>query len=450
MKIIIIGAGEVGSFLCEILSRRSHDVTIIERSESKTIRIDEEFDVKVFHGNGSSARVLITAGVQKCDYFLAMTSDDETNIVSCSLAKALGAKNTFCRIHDQTFRDTSIINYQSHFGIDHVLSPERLAAVEIAKRIRNPGRVAVEDFSRGSIEVQLVEIQSGSKVVGKPLSDLKLNNQMRIGLIQRGEEISVATANTILQPGDNVTIFGSPEKLFETKSLFEAKNAPTAIHRVVIFGGGETGVSLIRLLSNPRFKIRVIEDNHERCRTLAEKFPHITVIHGEGTSLRLFEEEQIGEADFFVASTKDDEDNFMTCLQASKLGTKHVILLNNRADYFDVIERFHETLGIEMAVSPRAATANEILRYLSDEDFIELATLPANAGHILEVKVSHKSLCANQTLKEISWPQGCVIVALLHKFEARTPGANDKIEPGDHLVAIVKQDAISELLSLTT
>jgi trk system potassium uptake protein TrkA len=450
MKIIIIGAGEVGSFLCEILSRRSHDVTIIERSETKTIRIDEEFDVKVFHGNGSSARTLITAGVQKCDYFLAMTSDDETNIVSCSLAKILGAKNTFCRIHDQTFRDTSIINYQSHFGIDHLLSPERLAAVEIAKRIRNPGRVAVEDFSRGSIEVQLVEVQAGSKVVGKPLSELKLNNQMRVGLIQRGEQISVAAADTVLQPGDNVTIFGSPEKLFEAKSIFDPKSTTSTIQRVVIFGGGETAVSLIRLLSNPRFKIRIIEDDLERSRALAEKFPHVTVIHGEGTSLRLFEEEQIGAADFFVASTKDDENNIMTCLQASKLGTKHVILLNNRADYLDVIERFHETLGIEMAVSPRVATANEVLRYISDEDFIELAALPSNAGRILEVKVAENSQCVGQTFRDVLWPKECVIVALLHKFEARTPGANDKIEPGDHLVAIVKEDTISELLSLTT
>ncbi|MBL4576693.1 MAG: Trk system potassium transporter TrkA, partial [Opitutaceae bacterium] len=426
MKIIIIGAGEVGSFLCEILSRRSHDVTLIERSESKTIRMDEEFDVKVIHGNGSSARTLITAGVQKCDHFLAMTSDDETNIVSCSLAKILGAKNTFCRIHDQTFRDNSIINYQSHFGINHLLSPERLASVEIAKRIRNPERVAVEDFSRGTIEVQLVEVQAGSKVVGKPLSELKLNNQMRVGLIQRGEQISVATAETILQPGGHVTIFGSPEKLFEAKSIFDPKSTTSTIQRVVIFGGGETGVSLIRLLSNPRFKIRIIEDDLERSRALAEKFPHITVIHGEGTSLRLFEEEQIGEADFFVASTKDDENNIMTCLQASKLGTKHVILLSNRADYLDVIERFHETLGIEMAVSPRVATANEILRYLSDENFIELATLPFNAGRILEVKVAENSQCVGQTFREISWPKECVIVALLHKFEARTPGANDK------------------------
>lgn len=239
------------------------------------------------------------------------------------------------------------------------------------------------------------------------------------------------------------------KKLFEAKSIFDPKSTTSTIQRVVIFGGGETGVSLIRLLSNPRFKIRIIENDLERSRTLAEKFPHVTVIHGEGTSLRLFEEEQIGEADFFVASTKDDENNIMTCLQASKLGTKHVILLNNRADYLDVIERFHETLGIEMAVSPRVATANEVLRYISDEDFIELAALPSNAGRILEVKVAENSQCVGQTFREVLWPEECVIVALLHKFEARTPGANDKIEPGDHLVAIVKEDTISELLSLT-
>jgi trk system potassium uptake protein len=450
MKIIIVGAGEVGTYLSETLSRAGHDVTVLERSEELAHKLDEELDVRSLRENGSSARALVKAGVDRCDYFLAMTSDDETNIVSSSLAKALGARNTFARVHDQTYRDTSVINYQVHFGIDHLVNPERLAAVEIAKAIRNPGRVAVEDFGRGQVEVQSMEVRAGAKVIGKSLAELRLNPKMRVGLVQRGDAAFVATASTLLEAGDGVTVVGPPDILFEVRSQFEPGSDRDRQLRVAILGGGEIGVSLVRLLTSPRFKIRIIERDYNLCKTLSERFPHVTIIHGEGTSLRLLEEEQIGGVDFFVACTKDDEDNVMTCLQASKLGAKHVILAINRADYIEVLTNLKATLGVETAVSPRVATANEVLRYISKEPYIELARLPGGAASIIELKVAEKSECDGRALKEVRWPSECVIVVLLHKFEARTPGAGDVMFAGDRLVAVVRQEVIPDLLKLTS
>ena len=449
MRIIIVGAGEVGSYLCEILSRSDHDVTVIERDEEGAARLNQQFDVRVLPESGSSARTLIKAGVDKCDYFLAMTRDDETNLVSSSLAKALGARFTFTRIHDQTFRDNSVINYQSHFGIDHLINPERLAAVEIAKSIRNPSRVAVEDFARGTIEVQLVDITRGSKAIGKSLAELRLDRRVRVGVVQSGEATTVARADTRLALADRLTIFGQPEALYEARSIFDPTSARGEIVRVVIMGGSEISISLVRLLTNPRFKIRIIEDDPARCRRLADRFPDVTVIHGSGTSLRLLEEEQIGGADFFVACTKTDEDNVMTCLQASKLGTRHVMLAINRADYAAVLEQLKAAMGVELAVSPRVATANEVLRYISRDPYIDLGSLPGDIGKIVEIKVGKKSPAAGRTLKEIKWPVGCVVVALLHRFQAKTPGADDRIEADDHIVAIIQKDKLKELLSLT-
>lgn len=449
MRIIIVGAGEVGSFLCETLSQFDHDVTVIERSEEKAMKLRQEFDVRVLQESGTSARTLIKAGVEKCDYFLAMARHDETNLVSSSLARALGARNTFTRIHDQTFRDNSIINYQNHFGIDYLINPERLAAVDLAKAIRNPSRVAVEDFARGSIEVQLVEVTKRSKAIGKTLAELKLDNRMRIGMVQRGDTTMVANAGTVLEAGDNITVFGHPDALFDTRSAFD----PNASHgnrlRVVILGGGEMSVSLVRLLSNPRFKIRIIENDPARCRKLADRFPEVTIIHGTGTSLKLLEEEQIGSTDFFVACTKVDEDNVMTCLQASKLGAHHVMLAINRTDYAEVLEQMKIAIGVELAVSPRVATANQILRYISREPYIDLGSLPGDVGKIIEITVKPDSPSDGRKLREIDWPTGCVAVALLHKSEAKTPGADDVIEAGDHIVVIVHQERIKDLLKLT-
>jgi trk system potassium uptake protein len=448
MKIIIIGAGEVGQHLCATLSGSQHDVTVIERSAELATRIDEELDVRVINGNGSYAGTLVKAGVADCDFFLAMTSDDRTNLLSSSLAKALGRKTTtITRIHDQTYNDNSILNYQAHFGIDHLLNPEALSAVELAKAIRNPGRVAVENFARGQIEVQQFKVAPKARVIGKSLADLRLDPRIRIGYVQNGDRQEVAHAGTVLREGDLVTVFGIPQVLFDQKTHFNPA-AETDTIRVVLYGGGETGIALIRLLGHPRFRVRVLEKDPRVCQTLSETFPRINVIHGDATSLRLMEEEQIGSADYFVACTKDDEANVMTCLQARKLGAKHPLLLINRADYIDVLERLKETLGLELVVSPRVATANEVMRFTSRAPYVDLAQLPHRGGHIIEVKVQPKSPIDGKMLREVKWPKNCVVVGLLHRSEAKVPGANDVIAGGDRLVVIVRQDQIPELLQL--
>ncbi|MGJ3243096.1 MAG: Trk system potassium transporter TrkA [Opitutales bacterium] len=446
MKIIIVGAGEVGYHLSEILSGRDYDVTVIESGDATAQRVDEELNVKVMPGNGSSASVLKQARVEDCDYFLAMTSDDKTNLVSCSLAKALSQKvTTVARIHDQTYADNSIVNYQLHFGIDYLLNPEGLCAVELAKIIRNPGRVAVENFARGQIEVQVVAVSAKSKLVGKSLQELRIDPRLRIGYIQRGDSFELATADARIQAEDQVTLFGPPETLFEARAQFDPGSRPESV-RVVIFGGTETAIALIRLLANPRFKIRLIEKEMTTCRQFAERFPNVTVIQGDGTSLRLLEEEQIGSADYFVACTKDDENNIMTSLQASKLGARHVQLMINRGDYQTVLNQLKSTLGVETVVSPRLATANEVVRSLSGETYVELASLAGGQARILEIRVSHNSTAIGRKIRDVKLPRGAVIVALLHKFQAKVPGADDTILAGDRLVTISPEDQTHELL----
>jgi trk system potassium uptake protein len=448
MKIIIIGAGEVGQHLSATLSQSQHDVTVVEQDPVVAARLDEELDVRVICGNGSYAGTLVKAGVKTCDYFLAMTSDDRTNLISSSLAKVLGHNTvTITRIHDQTYNDSSILDYQAHFGIDHLLNPEALSAVELAKAIRNPGRVAVENLARGQIEVQQIKVHPRARVLGKPLSDLRLDSRIRVGYIQRNDEQEVGHAGTVLRAGDLVTLFGLPQVLFEQRTHFNP-DADVDTVRVVLYGGGETSIALIRLLSHPRFKLRVLEKDAAHCQVLAEAFPRVTVIHGDATSLRLMEEEQIGSADYFVACTKDDEANVMTCLQASKLGTKHTLLLINRPDYIDVLERLKETLGLEMVVSPRLATANEVMRYTSRAPYVELARLQHRGGHMIELKVKSGSAADGKMLKEIPWPQNCVVVALIRRSDATVPGAGDIMMGDDRLVVIIKQERIPELLKL--
>jgi trk system potassium uptake protein TrkA len=447
MKVVIIGVGEVGRHLSHVLSDAGHDVTIVELDAERASHIDEEHNVRVIQGSGSSAEILKIAITDGCDHFIAMTSRDEVNLIACSLARVLGARTVISRIHDQTFTDTSHVNYPLHFGIDMMLNPEGLCAAELAKSIRNPARIAVENFARGQIEAQKLTVDQRARFRGKALRDIKLHPEVKFGYYQRGEEEDIPSADTVLEPGDEVTVFGPPNELYKLRSKLDPSILGKEI-RVVIFGGSETAVALVRLLSNPRFKVRVIEQSEEKCRRLAERFPGVTFINGDGTSLRLLEEEQIGNADFFVASTSDDERNVMTSIQAAKLGAKHVQTVINKSDYEEILFNLRSALDIETLVSPRVVTANEVLRYLSKEPFIELFKFPNQKARILEIQVSSGSPCAGKTLREIGWPKHAVLVALLHKFQVKVPGAKDRILAGDRVVVITREENTKDLLKL--
>lgn len=447
MKVVLIGVGEVGSHLSKVLSDAGHDVTVVDTDPEKASRIDQEFNVRVINGSGSSAATLKKAMSDGCDHFIAMTSLDEINLIACSLARVLGARNVISRIHDQTFTDTSHINYPLHFGIDLMLNPEGLCALELAKSIRNPARIAVENFARGQIEAQRVRVSEKAPFRGKALRDIKLHPEVKFGYYQRGENQDIPAADTVLEAGDEVTVFGPPHELYRLRSKLDPDTSGKEV-RVVIFGGSETAVALLRLLGNPRFRVRVIEQDEEKCRRLAERFPNVTFINGDGTSLRLLEEEQVGNADFFVASTSDDERNVMTSIQAAKIGTRHVQTVINKSDYEEILLNLRSALHIETLVSPRLVTANEVLRYLSREPFIELFNFPNQRARILEIQVSKRSRCTGQSLREINWPKHAVLVALLRKFQVKVPGADDQILAGDRVVVITREENIKDILRL--
>ena len=447
MKIVLVGAGEVGSHISKVLSEAGHDVTVVEADPAKASRVDQELNVRVISGSGSSATILKKAMSDGCDHFIAMTSIDEINLIACSLARVLGARNVISRIHDQTFTDTSHINYPLHFGIDLMLNPEGLCALELAKSIRNPARIAVENFARGQIEAQRIRVSEKARFRGKALRDIKLHPEVKFGYYQRGESEDIPSADTVLEAGDEVTVFGPPQELYRLRSRLDPDTSGKEV-RVVIFGGSETAVALLRLLGNPRFHVRVIEQDEEKCRRLADRFPSVTFINGDSTSLRLLEEEQVGRADFFVASTSDDERNVMTSIQAAKIGTRHIQTVINKSDYEEILLNLRSALQIETLVSPRLVTATEVLRCLSREPFVELFKFPHQEARILEIQVSSRSRSAGQTLREINWPKHAVLVALLRKSQVKVPGADDQILARDRVVAITREENIKDIVKL--
>lgn len=448
MKILIVGAGDVGHYLCQSLSEDGHNVTLIEQNEEIADDIEDNMDVVVVRDNGASAKALARAGVASADFFLAMTAHDQLNVVACSLASQLGAKATIARVHDEIYADNSLVNYQKHFRIDVLINPEALTAVELAKHVRNPERMAIEDFARGQIELQEIKLAEGAKVLGKPLKDIKLPAGMRIAYLQRGTSLAVPNALTTLQVGDNVTIIGTPENLLLHRRLFSAEDA-SSIVRVVLYGATDTSAAIIKRLINPRFKIRVIEPNLTKCKEFAERFSQVTVINGSATSLRLLEEEQIGSADYFIACTKDDEENVMTCLQTKKLGVKNVELVINKPDYEQVLQNISGFLDIAATASPRKVCLAEIKKRITDKPYTIIGKLLDGEVEFIELKISPKSESVGKKIRELKLPSGCMIAALVHDDDiARVPSADDAINAGDHLILILNRDVVKAAADL--
>lgn len=447
MNIIIVGAGEVGRHMAEQLSGHHHNICVIEASESIAAELQERLDIHVIIGTGSSVTTLAEAGVGECDLLLALTSDTNTNLVAASLAKSLGAKKVIARSHGRVQREEWLFNFRAHFGIDYIFGTERLAAVELAKFVRNPDRLAVEEIARGRIEMQRITVMAGARAEGGSLAGLKLPPRVRVAAIQREGNYLVPTGKDQLLAGDMVTLFGDPLTLDQVLGWFDPNTRPMESVHVVIFGGGEYGFALAQMLEGRKFNVRILERDGKLCEDLAATLQRSTVIHGDATSLQQLKEEQVGNADFFIAATRDDEDNVMTCLQAKSLGTKYTLALVHRADYADVISRAEGKLGIRGAVSPRVATGRDLMRFITADRFHVLLELPGGL-QVVECPVPKRSEIAGSKVSEVAWPAGSCLVAMLQGNEAKVPVGEDVIQVGDTVYGLVSEAAMKPFLKL--
>ncbi len=448
MKIIIVGAGEIGRHLAGRLSQESHSTVIIERREKVAAELEGKIDARVICGDGTSVNVLLEAGAAEAELVMAVTSDNNVNLVAGSVAKALGAQTAICRVHPNLQREEWLLDLRKHFGIDYIFSSELLAAVELSKFVRNPESLIVEEIARGHIELQQVKISSASESVGKTLREMEFPPRVRVGAILRGEAQIVPTAEEILESGDVVTLFGEPKRLHDMVVRLRRDEGKEEPQRVVIFGGGEYGFALAQTLEAWNCRVRIFDADPRRCAELTDLLANTTVLNADATSLAELQEENIGKVDFFIAATGGDEDNVMTCLQAHSLGARHCLTLIHRADYADAIMSFGKPLGIMAAVSPREATWRDLTRFVTSDRYHMVKEL--EAGKLIESAVGANSQVAGKMVRDIKWPKGCVLVALLHGIRAVVPAADDVIEAGDNLYAVVSPKALKKFVKLVS
>lgn len=449
VKIVIMGAGEIGRHLAYEFSTKTRDITVIDRSEEVLNELGESLDINVHWSDGASVTTLAEVNMADTDLFLAVTQDDSANMVSCSMAKAMGATFTVCRISANLQRDEWLFDFRSHFNIDQFFSTEGLAALELAKYVRNPEGIFVEEIARGRIEIQQIEITEDSPLTNKPIAHLNLPERIRLGFIIRNKEFIAPSGLDELKAGDVATLFGRSNPLEEFISSLKISGISNRKIKVVIFGGSEYSVSLAQTLEAGNFEVRIMESDLARCNKLTEMFRKTLVLNADGTSMQNLIEEQVGLADFFIASSEEDEDNLIACLEAKSLGTRYCIALIRRADYASVIARNKLNLGILAAVSPRVVTARELLRFVPTETFHTVLELPGKAK-VIQVKISEKSQAIGKSLKDIDWPKNTGIVAIIRNHDAFVPVGDDTLDKGDSVYVALSQKSINSLLKILT
>ena len=442
MNIVVLGAGTVGTWVADLLCQYRHSVTVVDSDPVTAKRVNAEFDVRVVTGSASESSALFQAEVIGADICLAVTGNDEVNLVAASMAKAMGARRTIARVYGRVFRDMSTFDYQRHFNIDRLLSLEHLSALELARGIRSPGSLAVETLAAGQLEVQELVIPEKSSATGQKVRDLKLSKDVRIGSIFRNNKMWIAGADDELVVGDVITLIGRRGDVDEFRERFQ--NRPSPQLGIVIAGGGETGYHLAQCLSGKRYRVMVMEEDHDRCEYIAKSLSHVTVVEADGRRRKVMEEERVGSADAFASCMGDDETNIMAGVEAKELGAKTIMAVVSRPDYADVVEK----LGIDVAVSPRKVIARQILGFLNSGPVISRSALADGRIGIYEVEVIEGVPITEHNLASLQLPPQCLIAALMRENYVHVPGAEDRLRPGDTVIALVDDSSVDAMFSM--
>lgn len=439
LKIIIIGVGTMGSHISELLQAEKHQVVVVDRSSENLKRISDSLDVQTLQGHGADPYILRKAGVADAELVLAITNIDEVNLLAAFTAKQLGAKKCVARARSPWCVDTRRINLRSALGIDRILNPEHLTALEIVRYLDDPDALALARFAFGKVQLVSFTLDERSKFAGRALKDCRLPPDVLVVARSRGNEVLIPKGDTVLQAGDKLTLMGVAEALPEAQRLF---HTPTQrIRNIVIAGGGVTGLFLAETLEKQNFQVRLIERDRERCRVVSESLTHAEVIHGDATNINFMKEERIPTADVFVGVTGDDENNLMSCLLARELGVDKTVVKLSRPDYASLVQKF----GVSLALSPRHVMAERILTLISRGRIQALTLLEDGRVEVIEFTAEHGSPIVGRPLSELSLPRGTLISTIVHLGETIIPRGSDRIEPGDTVIAVGLRESMDQL-----
>ena len=446
MDIIIVGCGKVGSTLAAKLNAEGNNVTIIDQDGDKVKALANKLDIMGVIGNGASRSVQKDAGVDKTDLLIAVTGNDELNLLSCLVAKKSSNCRTIARLKDPEY-NMDAPYFKNELGLAMVINPELAAAKEIARVLNFPSAIKIETFAKGRVELLKFKLPAGSLLAGMSVKDVatKLRSSITFCTIERGDDVYIANGNFVFEEKDIISIIASPQK---AKAFFKKINYQIQpIKDALIVGGGPITYYLCNLLEGAGISCTVVEKNSARCDELATEFEKVTIINADPSDEDVLREEGIAYTDAFVALTGLDEENILLSLFAKKSGSRKIITKINRIDFDDIVTH----LDLDTMVYPKNITADTIVSYVRamnnrrGSNIETVYNLIKGRVEAVEFTIGNGSAVVGKPLMELALKPGVLIATIQRGRTLIAPRGQDVIEPGDSVVVITKDMALTNI-----
>lgn len=443
MNILILGAGSVGATLAAQLSAEGNDITVVDNDALALQRLQDRLDIAIHFGHASEPNVLEKAGAEFSDMLIAVTQNDEVNIVACQIAHILfKIPRKIARLrqigyltHRELF-DSSFSTYS--LAINNIITPELLITNYIQRLIKHPGALQVEDFANGAVRLVVLKAHQKGKMVRHPIRELSNHlpsgHDARIMALYRQGEAIFPTGETVIEPGDEVFILAAPKSIKALLQEFGRMDYP--YRKIMIAGGGHVGFRLAQVLEGEH-EVKVIDKNLSQARNISETLTSSIVLHGDVTDENLLMEENIDETDLFIAVTESDNVNAISSIMAKHYGARKAIALLNNPVYSDVL---HDA-NIDIAFSSEEITASSILGMVREGDTVKAQSLRRGAAEVLEIVVhgsENSSSLVDRTIGEIDWPADVNLGAIVRDDQVIIAHSHVKLEVEDHIVLFVR------------
>ncbi|MBN1957916.1 MAG: Trk system potassium transporter TrkA [Desulfuromonadales bacterium] len=445
MRILIVGSGQVGYFLCDRLSCEGHEVTLVDRDEETVERAQDRLNVMGIVGNGASAEILEQAGIKDADIFIAVTNMDEVNILACLLAREYQVKVLVARTKNIEYTSHKAVLSKEKLGIDLLINPEDAVAEELSKLACDSKAFDVAEFAEGQILFQGYRIEHDSPLCDLTLAELgELRGMYRfvVVAINRGNVTIIPRGDDVIQAGDRIYIFAPQQELPAINYLLksEQKN-PKANRRAFILGGSRIGQQVAQNIEKLNFHTKLIEKSEERCYRLAEQLHKTVVINAEGLDVPTLVDEGLADADVFIAVTENDQTNILTCLLARQHRVRRTLALVSQPELVGLAAE----LGIDACISPRLAAAGAILKFVRRGEIISLTAVEGSNSEVLELEIGKDSGLLKKPLKDLHFPRGAIIGAIVHGSKYEIPTGESLLEEGDRVVIFTLPEALQKV-----
>lgn len=437
MRIVICADGEVGFYLAKNLAEEYHTITVVDSSEERLEYVSNHIDVATIKGDSTSLLTLQELDMNKVDMLCAVSTSQDKNLITASLAKGMGAKKCIARVSDPTFLYRRDIFDIQKLGIDEIISPETLASKEIRRLLRETAITDTFEFAAGRLSLVGIHLHGSETIIGKSLAETaKMStefNYLTVAIL-RGDQTIIPNGDTVFEEGDHVYYIAQPDGL--KRILKQTGKTSERIKTIMILGGGDIGRSTALALAR-KYRVILVEKDRQKSFELADELNNTLIIHGDGRDVELLEEEGISDVDAFIAVTGNSETNIISSLVAKSHNVAKTIALVENMDFIHL----SQNVGVDTLVNKKLIAANFISRYVRKGRVTNLASMPGVNIEVAEYVVHSESKILEDRLKNLNFPKDAIVGGVIRGKKAFTPHGGFIFEEGDRVIVTFKRGA---------